>query len=344
MHSPLRNLRRRQFRRTTRGFTLVELLVVISVIVLLIALMLPTLGRARSAAHQTICMHNLRQIGMGHAVYQVNEREYIPGPNTSGYNWNATFANQRSSYPIMPDDWYSPIFGSSLALPASRNERLLAITNSKFHCAANRFRYDYIYPNGVGWPAANTIFQVSYSAPFTMLYYFDSAHAASMGQPAGRYFGNIFDQPVDVRPAKNRFRVTSIGSPSMKVAAMDGSRYLDGNSQISLNVDSGSLFGSNFSCRGPGLNQFYQDNGEPYKFLVDNVNEVRLHPLAKRYAYRHLNDTINTAFFDGHAENLTSAASRKVELWYPKGSIVLNRAGSQDTRADRTVSAGYVVR
>ncbi|MEX1089833.1 MAG: prepilin-type N-terminal cleavage/methylation domain-containing protein [Phycisphaeraceae bacterium] len=56
-------------RRLTRGFTLVELLVVIAIIALLIALLLPVLGSARDAARSAICLSNLRQLNFGIASY-----------------------------------------------------------------------------------------------------------------------------------------------------------------------------------------------------------------------------------------------------------------------------------
>jgi prepilin-type N-terminal cleavage/methylation domain-containing protein len=68
--------------KSHRGFTLIELLVVVAIIALLIAILLPSLQRAREQAKRTKCQANLHAIGIALHMYAGNNNDAMP----SGHN------------------------------------------------------------------------------------------------------------------------------------------------------------------------------------------------------------------------------------------------------------------
>src|SRR4051812_3982496 len=84
--------------QSSKGFTLVELLVVIGIIALLISILLPSLNRARETANRVKCASNLRQIGQAIQLYSNENKGAYPRTffdGTGGIYAN-TISNQGS--------------------------------------------------------------------------------------------------------------------------------------------------------------------------------------------------------------------------------------------------------
>ena len=76
----------RSRKRITNGFTLIELLVVVSIISLLVAILLPSLAKAREAAIAAVCASQVRGLGMGWTFYADDNNDSYP----MGLNWNTS--------------------------------------------------------------------------------------------------------------------------------------------------------------------------------------------------------------------------------------------------------------
>ena len=85
-------LRRTGCIRSIHGFTLVELLVVISIIALLLAILMPALAKARHQAGRIVCMNNVKQQSLVFFIYgQENDGKFPPHTARVAYRVKDTF-------------------------------------------------------------------------------------------------------------------------------------------------------------------------------------------------------------------------------------------------------------
>jgi prepilin-type N-terminal cleavage/methylation domain-containing protein/prepilin-type processing-associated H-X9-DG protein len=115
-------LRRGRIDVPCAGFTLIELLVVIAVIAVLMAILVPALGRAREQAKRIKCFANMRQMGLAQQVYLQDYDYHLPpsscritDPNGHWLRILATFIHEDLLFQCPSDrakdfvDWDRPL-------------------------------------------------------------------------------------------------------------------------------------------------------------------------------------------------------------------------------------------
>lgn len=86
-----------------RGFTIVELLVVVSIIILLLSILLPSMREAREAARIAKCTSQLHQMGVALLDYAADQQMQLPPGNATswrGYGIDATWTSAGGVWPM----------------------------------------------------------------------------------------------------------------------------------------------------------------------------------------------------------------------------------------------------
>lgn len=103
-----------------KAFTLIELLVVIAIIAILAAILFPVFAQAKDAARKSVSVSNVKQLGIGYALYISDVNDTFPptvSERTSPNYATATSADQVEPYPIRFKLY--PYIRSGSALPTS---------------------------------------------------------------------------------------------------------------------------------------------------------------------------------------------------------------------------------
>jgi len=147
-------------RRGSKGFTLVELLVVIGIIALLISILLPALNAARERANRVKCAANLRSIGQGIMLYANDNKGVYPRVTASAGGGYSQFGTAAGTDPFtLSNDVtaamfmlvrYSDLNPEVFVCPSSNNDKdsmsnQPAISRINFS-AKNNLSYSYAHP------------------------------------------------------------------------------------------------------------------------------------------------------------------------------------------------------
>lgn len=297
-------------RRNGGAFTLVEVLVTVSIIAVMAALLVPSLQEARELAHRTQCMANQHNLGLAMQLYVDSFSGCLPGsPNTSGVG-----PQQDPPDVVVATnafDYASPLlcFLNS-PVPENRARRQELTRLGVFKCPANNqqaepWSGDTQHVQCVPDAADFRTFQAaSYLSCWHFLLTGDK-YATDEIAPGVDYWttGATWAEtlPHDYFP-----RMAAIGRPSRKIFLADGARFVEQSGKFTY--DTGYDFFGAGSYSGSGA------------WWVGSREYAPDAP-ASEYSYRH-DDGIVAVFYDRHCQYLTREQSRPAEYWYPRGTVL----------------------
>jgi prepilin-type N-terminal cleavage/methylation domain-containing protein len=218
-----------------RGFTLIELLVVVAIIALLIAILLPSLGKARELSNRSACAANLRGIGQSCAVYANDNNDAFPlarvaptAPTSGLYTFlvsstltfdapvtnvfGSAFYNTGAFEPVYKDA-NTPNVWSNLWILVLNNQ----VATKSFICKS-----DNASPASLN-PAATTAYYVGFTAGNQSSYSFSYPYASSGA--VGKWWTNLTDASLPI--ASDMAPKNDQGNPKRNVNGNNDPKKVD---------------------------------------------------------------------------------------------------------------------
>lgn len=300
--------------RLTRGFTLVELLVVIGIIAVLISILLPALAKARQAALTISCGSNLRQIGLALSIYDM-EHKQLPFNNIWAPPGTGGIANGRVTH--WGEDLTIALGGKPYPTGDPSN---VGPISKMFTCPAASYTSSNPYPWRQHYGIHSRLApygQIDASGKLVLNVDQYKAWILGMTGTAANFVPRSF---------------TNIKNASEVAVVWDGPQFPDygDNCPDTSAVDKNQLIWGHFFCRegaiyagGGSLGGSWTnldngvvpgDDGGPWDDSVKKIQSENIdqpagtttswlpHPGVR---YRHgNNDTVNVLFCDGHVQSL----------------------------------------
>lgn len=268
-----------------KAFTLIELLVVIAIIAILAAILFPVFAQAKSAAKKSVCLSNLRQVGIGMIMYLNDNDDVYPGND----QWEPSPLNTSAGDPRMPYDLQ--------IMPYVKNDKI-------FSC-----------PEDTG----------SNRSPASTRSFWDSSYQAKALFRSYQFVGNIVTKSgpapygIDDNTGLSTYPYPSTSSP----IGRNASQVQESANTIALvEVWGPSLTGSDSSYVGSGQSSAFVlcDTWKLAGRTVGSTADSELLPgvCTSVFHYErnipspgHAGKSSNYALADGHAKSLTWGAVRR---------------------------------